>query len=96
MIKTETANEAKGKTMKLGTILPTSESLAIEDAWHRSRMRENESTARRNLAGLDKRNEQGETRHYDGQNKYAVVTLNGDIKWFERRADGYWYAMKKS
>ena len=82
--------------MKLGTILPTRESLAKDDAWHRARMRENESIARRNLAGLDKRTEQGETRHYDGQDKYAVVTLNGDIKWFERRADGYWYAMRQN
>ena len=80
----------------LGTILPTAATLRLADEYAERAEQLNRDTARR--TGIDKlemRHEQGETRYYDGPNRYAVASRRpGVVLWFERREDGYFYAAK--
>lgn len=76
----------------LGTILPTKKSLQINESWHAQNEREKLRIA--SAAGLGKGIMiEGERRYYQGANKYAIVSRNLRVLWFEVRADGD-YALK--
>ena len=80
----------------LGTILPTRQTLALADKWHENELQIKRDTAK--IHGLDKlevRQEQGETRYYENDNRYAVASRRpGVVLWFNRGDDGYFYAEK--
>lgn len=76
--------------MKLGTILPTRESLAAADD-HADRMdAERARIAAREFPGQPIRMVGGEARIYRTPAVYAVVGRDLRIRWFEHRADGDW------
>lgn len=79
---------------QLGTILPTRASLQATEAYARDVASMQAATvAAAGLARFDCRREQGETRYYDGPNRYAVASHRkpGKVLWFTRKPDG-WYA----
>jgi hypothetical protein len=79
----------------LGTILPTKESLQIgENQFIKNELRaknlENTLSSK-----FQKKIECGETRFYDGVNKYAIVSRRSfDTLWFVKK-DGEWHSEKK-
>lgn len=77
----------------LGTILPTAHTWKIHNKVERKENQIKEEIAAKYLAHLTPRNEQGETRYYDGPNKYAIVGRSGRVLWFEIKKDGH-YAVK--
>jgi len=74
--------------MKLGTILPTKESLARDDAFADSQMSKAKRKAAKKYAGLGHRIVGGETRYYKTSTVYTVVAIDGRERWFETRSDG--------
>ena len=76
----------------LGTILPDKEKLKKHDRHCDNQRKEFERKASKDLSGLNKRMEQGETRYYYGENKYAIVSRSGRILWFELRKER-WFAV---
>ena len=81
--------------MKLpGTILPTSRSLALNKRHHANTEREKRKVGEKLLGHLPTRQEAGETQYLDGPNRYAIINQSLRVQWFEKRADGYWYAVK--
>ncbi len=80
----------------LGTILPTAKTLRLADQYAKELAELKRDTAKRHgLDLLDVRQEQGETRYYDGPNRYAVASKRpGVVLWFSKRNDGYFYAEK--
>lgn len=81
------------KTMKLGTILPTKESLAINDAYALEQAKLNDAFAAEHMAQHDQKLVAGEVRYYADATHYAVVR-HQRARWFEVRADGD-YAIKR-
>lgn len=75
--------------MRLGTILPTRESLAAGDR-HADKMNAKQEQIGRTLTGTVRRVVGGEVRYYRGAALYAVVTLSLSVRWFEVRTDGDW------
>jgi len=80
--------------MKLGNVLPTRESLAISDRYAARLSIDKATAAASLLPGIPAVIEQGESRHYQGPNRYAVISARLRPLWFERRTDGQWYASK--
>jgi hypothetical protein len=77
----------------IGTVLPTAKSLKATKAYAKNLKNEQDKVAKE-LKGLRKVNEDGETRFYKGDNVYAVIGRDLKIKWFEKRADGHWWAVR--
>ena len=80
----------------LGTILPTRETMRLADKFHADMIRlKRETATRHGLDKLETRQEQGETRYYDGHNSYAIASKRpGVVLWFDRMNDGYFYARR--
>lgn len=76
--------------MKLGTILPTAESLAATEKFAASQkaMRETVACQSRELANCTRKVIGGEVRYYDTTDQYAIVSRQGKVLWFAVRPDG--------
>jgi hypothetical protein len=77
---------------KLGTILPTRESLRLTDYWRDeidSHKRNIEKTLPGTLSVVG-----GERRYYTDNDNYAIVSDHFAILHFSRRADGHFYAVR--
>ena len=74
--------------MKLGTILPTRTSLALNDEYARAMSERNDAIGRKELAHCERRVVGGEVRYYDTTDQYAVVSRQGAILWFQVTPDG--------
>ena len=73
---------------KLGTVLPTKKTIAINNAHAVSTAKKQKSVAEKELSGLTTRFVCGETRHYKTATIWAIVGRDMTVKWFETRADG--------
>jgi hypothetical protein len=76
------------KMRQLGTILPTPESLARDDAFADREARKREQQGDRELANCTKRVVGGEIRWYAAPDRYAIVSRRGKILWFRVTSDG--------
>ena len=72
----------------IGTVLPTKETLAINDRYAKRVAAIKEKIADKALAGTTKRIVGGEVRYYDTTDQYAIVSRQGAIIWFAVPADG--------
>jgi hypothetical protein len=75
------------KPKPCGTILPTADSLAVNDRWHMTNEQQRKAAA--HAAGLTNLVRVGlEDRYYYGD-KYAVISSRDfRVLWFQVRADG--------
>jgi hypothetical protein len=76
------------KLKQLGTILPTPESLARDDAHADREARKREQQGDRELAKCTKQVVGGEIRWYAAPDHYAIVSRRGAILWFRVTLDG--------
>ena len=74
--------------MKVGTILPTKASVAATERYAKRVAREKAAVAARHLRHCTPRVLGDETRHYDGPEKYAVVSRSGNVRWFRVTEEG--------
>lgn len=75
------------KTMPLGTIFPSIESLSQNDT-HCDKQKLSAEHFGNNLNGTTKKVVKGEVRFYLNSAKYAVVSRELKVKWFEVRSNG--------
>jgi hypothetical protein len=75
---------------KLGTILPTKESLRRGDEHAAYEAGEREVIARKLFAGLTRRVVGGEVRYYYTASTYGIIGRDKKPRWFEVREDGDW------
>jgi hypothetical protein len=75
----------------IGTIFATDKQLRKMDAFADKQEKARRALGAKDLGHLDKRNEGGEVRYYDGANRYAIVSRSMRVLWFEKR-NGGWYA----
>jgi len=68
----------------LGTILPDARIEMLSDIQHRKDVLQREATGRKHLSQYHKTTVEGETRYYDGPNRYAIVSRRDckSILWF--------------
>lgn len=71
----------------LGTILPTAENLARSDA-HADLIARQQSVIGNGISNCTMRKVNGELRYYRTATRYAVVSRNLNVLWFDVRADG--------
>ena len=82
--------------MRLGTILPTRKSVEdTEEFATRDASDRRKAANKFGLCNLQEVNMGGETRYYDGPQKYAVIGRDMLPKWFVVRADGDYPIRKK-
>jgi hypothetical protein len=81
-------------TKTLGTILTTSDDWKIIERVAAKDKRDQQSIVKGKLSQYVERFVEGETRYYDGENRYAIVGINLRVLWFEQKEDGYCYACK--
>ncbi len=74
----------------IGTVLPTSRDIAINNAFAKREAKEKERIASSTpeLAGCDRRIVGGEVRYYDTTDQYAIVSRQGRVLWFAVCPDG--------
>ena len=72
----------------IGSVLPTTESLAVNEAYAKRVFRDNERIAGRELNGCSRRVVGGEVRYYDTTDQYAIVSRQGNVLWFAVTEDG--------
>ena len=79
--------------MKLvGTIFASESQLAAFDAFSDQQKQARESRSKTSdLANFSKRIVDGETRWYDGENRFAVINSAGRRLWFTKRRND-WFA----
>jgi hypothetical protein len=76
----------------LGTIFATEAELARSDAFFDGLKLVRESLAKTpDLSSLARRIVDGETRWYDGENRFAVVNASGRRLWFTKKGND-WFA----
>ena len=75
---------------RLGTILPTAKSLAINDECARKEaaMKARVAAGDARLRNCDRRVVGGEVRYYDTVDQYAIVGRDGQVKWFAVTPEG--------
>lgn len=73
--------------MTLGTILPTAKSERATSAYV-MHVRAAQALTAKTLAQFDRRVEYGETRYYDGANRFAVINRSGSVLWFRIADNG--------
>lgn len=71
------------KAKHVGTVLPTAESLACDNAYADRVERLRETVAARELSGCDRRIVGGEVRYYDTADQYGIVSRAGRVLWFQ-------------
>jgi hypothetical protein len=77
----------------LGTIFATETELTRSDVFFDSLKFARESLAKTpDLSSLARRIVDGETRWYDGENKFAVVNASGQRLWFAKKGND-WFAV---
>jgi len=86
------------KTKTLGTVLPTSKSLAINDRYAGEQKRKQNAVAQAHfvLRTLAATKVGDETRYYLDADHYAIVGYNDlRVKWFERRKGEFYSITEK-
>lgn len=73
---------------RLGTILPTAESIRSANEYAEREEKRKDAIAREKLQGIECRIVGGEKRYYSSPDRYAVVGSAGNILWFRVAADG--------
>jgi hypothetical protein len=73
---------------KLGNVLPTKKTTAINNAHALNAIKKQKSVAENELSGLTSRFVCGEMRYYKTATIWAIVGRDMTVKWFETRADG--------
>lgn len=73
---------------RLGTILPTAETIRLNNEYAKNVERLRDSVAREKLPGIECRIVGGEKRYYASPDKYAVISSTGNIRWFLVTEDG--------
>lgn len=76
----------------IGTVLPTQKSLKATEVYASKVAAKQEQVGKR--IGGTRRVVCGEVRWYKTATEFAVVSRDGQVKWFEIREDGYEYAKK--
>jgi len=76
----------------IGTVLPTVKSLKATEVYANKVAAKQEQVGKR--IGGTRRVVCGEVRWYKTATEFAVVSRDGQVKWFEIREDGYEYAKK--
>ncbi len=75
----------------IGTIFATDKQLKEMDRHSDKQGEARRALGAKDLGHLDKRNEGGEVRYYDGANRYAIVSRSMRVLWFTKR-NGGWHA----
>jgi hypothetical protein len=79
---------------KLGTLLPTPQSLDRNARWAHNNTRALDAIGNAELKDCERRTVGGEVRYYRNATQFAVVGMNDHrVKWFEHRQDGV-YAIR--
>jgi len=73
---------------KLGTVLPTKKTTAINNTHALSTAKKQKAVAEKELSGLTTRFVRGEMRYYKTETVWAIVGRDFQVKWFETKADG--------
>jgi hypothetical protein len=73
---------------KLGCVLPTRKSLAINDSYAKNLAENQRKVAEAELSEFPSRYIHGETRYYKTPTIWAIVGRDLTVKWFETRTDG--------
>lgn len=76
----------------IGTVLPTAKSIKLNNDYAKKVAAKQEQVGKR--IGGTRRIVGGEVRWYKTSTEFAVVSRDGQVKWFEIREDGYEYAKK--
>lgn len=80
--------------MPLGTIIATPQQHAAADRFADQQEAKRQAIGEKLLGHLERRIVGCEIRYYDGANRYAMMSRSNRTLWFERRADGDWYAAR--
>ena len=75
----------------IGTIFANENQLKEMDCHSNKQEKARRALGAEALGDLDKRNEGGEVRYYDGANRYAIVSRSMRVLWFTKRSGG-WHA----
>jgi hypothetical protein len=82
----------------LGTILPTAASEAASDRHYEQTERDKRTVAAAHpvLSRITPTQYGGENCYFTAPDRYAIVSRSLRVLWFERRADGHWYATRQA
>ncbi len=72
----------------IGTVLPTADTIRLNNEYAKRDAAKRESVASKELAGCDRRVIGGEVRYYDTADQYAIVSRQGRVLWFAVTEDG--------
>lgn len=73
---------------KIGTILPTAKSISLTNQWASKNDARKNRIAAKELRHCSRAVVGGETRYYESDDKYAVVSNKGKILWFRVTPEG--------
>ena len=79
---TGTATGIQEMATRIGTVLPTKESLAADNAYAKRVACEKMRIADTELRGCERQVVGGEVRYYDTTDQYAIVSRKGKVLWF--------------